>query len=269
MVFALRLHSSVENTNRAFYIISHCIPALNSELDASLTQNVVSRLSRNRHNSLERSLATINHDVLSLSVQHSGIAGRDPSTVSDVYPNCAAFRAEEWDATKFCAGVSYLVQSDHLNSGGSWSPTRKQARVKCALKESKYVMEYFVGTVRAKSSKNIETSRQTGGLKPYREQDQYESQTSYTIYPAPWLIRLGIHYGLHLGFLSSPTQGWKTQLRTFCPVPDNALIFEFCRQGDVPAVRTLLSRGHASVRDTDSLGHTPLHVNFASETDPV
>lgn len=104
-----------------------------------------------------------------------------------------------------------------------------------------------------------------GDPKPYHEQDQYESKTLYVIYPAPWLIRLGFQYGLHLGLLSSSTDGWKNTLKTFCPVPDDALIFEFCRQGNVSAVQTLLSEGRASVRDTDSWGLTPLHVRLVSE----
>ncbi|KAI4100258.1 MAG: hypothetical protein LQ339_005565, partial [Xanthoria mediterranea] len=39
----------------------------------------------------------------------------------------------------------------------------------------------------------------------------------------------------------------------------DALIFKFCKDGNLPAVRTLLLEGQASVRDTDSQGCTPLH----------
>ena len=56
-------------------------------------------------------------------------------------------------------------------------------------------------------------------------------------------------------------QGLKNTLKTFRPVPDDALIFEFCRQGNASAVMSLLSGGHASIRDTDSHGFTPLHVS--------
>ena len=139
---------------------------------------------------------------------------------------------------------------------------RKQATLKRTLGGTRSVIETFVGTIRATSTTTLQTSRRTGDPTPYHQQDQYEHKASFTIYPAPWMIRLGIQYCLHLGFLSSSTRGWKNTLKTFCPVPDDALIFEFCRQGNVPAVRSLLSRGHASVRDTDSLGHTPLHVSL-------
>ena len=198
--------------------------------------------------------------------QHSEIAGRIPSTVSDVHFDCAALRAEKRDATEFLGENLHLVQSDHSSSGRSWSSMRRQAWVIRTLKEKKYVIEYFLGTLRAKSTTKLQTSSDTDDLTPYCEQDQYKHETSYTIDPAKWLIRLGIHYGLRLGFCSTSTQGWKSTLKTFCPVPDYALIFEFCRQGNVPATRSLLSGGHASVKDTDSRGYTPLHVSLVGET---
>lgn len=178
-----------------------------------------------------------------------------PSIASD------AFRAEDRDALGSSAGNTYFVQGDYPNSPGSWSVPQKATMAKRTLRETKSVIEGFLGTIRATSIANVRTSRQMGDLAPYREQNQYEYKTSYTICPAPWLIRLGVHHGIHLGFLSSPTQGWTNSLKTFCPVPDDALIFEFCRQGNVPGVRSLLLGGHASVRDTDTRGCTPLHVS--------
>ncbi|KAK8104487.1 uncharacterized protein PG998_011520 [Apiospora kogelbergensis] len=56
--------------------------------------------------------------------------------------------------------------------------------------------------------------------------------------------------------------GWKNTLRTFRAVPDSVAIFEFCRSGNLPAVRTMLTSGQASALDTNSIGWTPLH--FAS-----
>ena len=197
--------------------------------------------------------------------QYTEIAGIVPSTASDVYRSCTASRTEDREATDFCAGSLDLVQSYHPYSGGHWSEPRKQTRVTRTLREKTSVTEAFLGTIRTTSTTTLQTARQTGDLTSHYEQDQQVHKISYTIYPSPWLIRLGIHYGLRLGFLSSSTQGWKNTLNTFCPVPDDALIFEFCRQGNVPAVRDLLSRGHASVRDTDSWGATPLHVSLVGE----
>ena len=262
-----RLYSSVRNINRAFYCLLRCVPAPGLDIDANLTKSITSRLSRNRHTLLERSLATITHGVSSLTVQQrSEITGSDLRPASGAYLNYAAFRGEERDTTEFCAGNLYPVQSDYSNSGRSWSVPQEQTRVKRTLRETGSVIEAFLGTIRATSTTYLQTSRPTGDLVPHHEQDQYESRTSYIIHPASWLINLGINYGLHLGFLSSSAQGWKSTLKTFCPVPDDALIFEFCRQGNVPAVRDLLSRGYASVRDTDCGGNTPLHVSLVGET---
>lgn len=227
----------------------------------NLEKLFLSRLSRNRHISLERSLMTITQGVSSLSMQHhSGMAGTVSSAVLAVQSDGAAYRAEKRDATKLLAGNLQPIQSDHSVPGGSW---RQQPWVKRTLRVEKSVMEYFLATLRAESNTKLQTSRETDGLTPSGEQDRYEHETSYTVCPAPWLIRLGLQYGFRLKFHSS-TQGWKTALKAFCPVPDDALIFEFCKQGNVPAVRSLLSGGHASVRDTDSRGYTPLHVSHVA-----
>ena len=92
-------------------------------------------------------------------------------------------------------------------------------------------------------------------------EDQREYRTSLSVSPATWLASLGIKYGFRIDLLKSATRGWQSNLKIFCRVPDDAPIFEFCRKGNLPAVRTLLSKGHASVRDTDSSGRTPLHVS--------
>lgn len=245
----------------------HCLRTPSSEFHANLTKRCLSRLSRNQHISLERSLVSITQSVSSLSVlPHSEIAETVPSIASDAHSNLYRFRGKEWDATTFPAGNLQPAQSDHLVPDGSW---QQHAWVKRTLKVERSVMEYFLGTVRAESNTQLRTARKTSGLTPYYEQDQYEHETSYTIYPAAWLIRLGVQYGLNLRFSSSSTQGWKTTLKAVCPVPDDALIFEFCKEGNVPAVRKLLSRGHASVRDTDSRGYTPLHVSLLFGTKPA
>lgn len=48
-------------------------------------------------------------------------------------------------------------------------------------------------------------------------------------------------------------------------MPYNAPIFEFCREGNVGAVRRLLTDGHASVDDVNRIGETPLHVSLIAQ----
>jgi hypothetical protein len=56
---------------------------------------------------------------------------------------------------------------------------------------------------------------------------------------------------------------WKAADKTQLP-PDAALIFDFCQSGNIDGVRTLFSKGLASVRDVNSEGATPLHVSRVS-----
>jgi len=225
-----------------------------------MSQDILSRMSRNAHFSLERRLDNITQSISSLSIQqYSEIAGKIPITVSDMYYCQAAFRTEEGDPTMSYAGISDI---NPPNPDGSW---RKSAWLKRTLRAQRSLMECLLFTVRTESSIKIQTSRETDGLEQHGVQDQFENETSYTVSPATWLIRLGIHHGPRLRCLSSSTQGWKNTLETICPVLDDALIFDFCATGNVPAVRRLLSGGHASVRDTNSRGYTPLHVSISGE----
>ena len=89
---------------------------------------------------------------------------------------------------------------------------------------------------------------------------QYEEESTLSIRPANWLKWLGVTCGLRLSLASLSNRGWRYTLETFRPVPDDSLIFEFCQLGNLHGVTTLLSRGLASVKDTDSKGHTALHV---------
>ena len=91
-------------------------------------------------------------------------------------------------------------------------------------------------------------------------QDQYEYESSSGYGQLDLESKAGLSYDIHVSLASSSIRGWKYKLKTFRLVPDDAAIFELCRQGNLPAIRSLLSQGHAAVRDTDSQGHAPLHV---------
>ena len=93
-------------------------------------------------------------------------------------------------------------------------------------------------------------------------QPEHESKTLLFFRPANWLLRLGVKYGLNL-ILHRLTQGWKNSatLSVFRSVPNDSLVFAFCKSGNLDGIRTLFSRGEASVWDQDSCYHTPLHVS--------
>lgn len=89
----------------------------------------------------------------------------------------------------------------------------------------------------------------------------FHAETTFTLFPALWLIRLGMKTGLDVMIYTS-SLGWKKSLtiKPFRAVPGDSLIFDFCRNGDVDGIKTLFSRGEATVWDRDSHGWTPLHV---------
>ena len=135
---------------------------------------------------------------------------------------------------------------------GLHSISKAQKPTRYMINQSSSTVDYLFGTmhIKTKTSKVADTKT-----------DQYEHQSSFTIRPAAWLINVGLNYGLHVSMIKSSLQGWKQVIEPFRPVPDDSLIFEFCREGNLEGVRSLLSRGDASVKDTDSLGQTALYVS--------
>ncbi|TGO13635.1 hypothetical protein BTUL_0066g00240 [Botrytis tulipae] len=91
---------------------------------------------------------------------------------------------------------------------------------------------------------------------PSGTRDSVEAESQLIMYPSKWLAKIGIAYGVKLSVLAS--RGWQYSFQPFRAVPESALIFEFCRSGNLDGIRTLLSRGDASPHDRDPLGRTPL-----------
>ena len=93
---------------------------------------------------------------------------------------------------------------------------------------------------------------------------EHEYITEIVLLPSQWLIMLGLKLGYILRLISSSTSGWQSSLRALHVVPEDALIFDFYRDGNLGAVRTLCERGLALVNDIDSRGRTPLYVSRSS-----
>lgn len=236
-------------------------------LVANLKTHPFSRLSQDQHIFMKQSLVTLTQHLPILSIQENRRGNSNlQATVLGIHSGHTTSRAEDWDTTepgvaKSTPGQSGLLfdQSDLPDSSsGIW---RRKTRSKRILTKEESTTHFMLGTVRVQSKIKLQISNDEDGLTRCDGPDQCERESTYTIYPAAWLVWLGIRCGLRLGFQSSPIQGWKSTLNTFRPVPDDALIFKFCKDGNLPAVRTLLLEGQASVRDTDSWGWTPLHVS--------
>ena len=144
--------------------------------------------------------------------------------------------------------------------------TQKACRAKPAQEsviEHRYysVMDLFLGTMYTEFEGRIS--------KPNKSHDQNtegydESKNSCIIHPANWLLNFGLACGIRIDLTQSSSRGWKCNLQIFRAVPDDSPIFEYCTQGDIIALRTLLSNGSASIRDTDSAGRTAIHVSHRS-----
>ena len=96
------------------------------------------------------------------------------------------------------------------------------------------------------------------------EEYPYEHEESIRFLPAGWLLKLGFNCAYNLSIHDSSTQGWQISIRPINLVADDALIFQYCEQGNIEKVRDLMSRNLASVRDVDFDGRTALHASHAT-----
>lgn len=138
-----------------------------------------------------------------------------------------------------------------------------RARRKLTLARHDAVMRFGFGMVYIRSKTSCSQLEETDVETRSSLDDEHEYESSFAVCPAAWLVSLGFKHGLHLSLVKSSIRGWKQTLSTSCHVPDDALIFEFCKEGNVSGVRSLLVRGEASARDIDSQGQTPLFVSTA------
>lgn len=131
------------------------------------------------------------------------------------------------------------------------------------LYSQRILEECFCGSIEIRSEAESLQLATENREQEWKEGSPIDRKTTIVIRPATWLKRLGIMNGLSVRLFSSSIKGWKFILDSFRLVPDNAPIFEFCKNGNLPAVRELLMRGKASAKDTNSRGRTPLHVGIA------
>lgn len=156
-------------------------------------------------------------------------------------------------------------ERESSDSTVNYATSKKPFWIKRNMRRNDFVLKSFIGKIYVRLRTNVlEYSLPIGRLKD-GENVKYEHVTSLCACPAPWLVKIGVNYGLNVEFHKSAIWGWKHALSTIRLVPDDAMIFEFCKEGNLSGVQTLLSGGRASVRDTDSCGKTPLFVS-GSET---
>ncbi|KAF7860351.1 hypothetical protein EAF04_008478 [Stromatinia cepivora] len=83
-----------------------------------------------------------------------------------------------------------------------------------------------------------------------------ETKIGIVFHPAKWLYRLGVIVGIRMS--ATVDNGWMFTFSSFSAVPEDALNFDLCRQGNVAGVKILLDRGDASLECENPQGKTPL-----------
>jgi hypothetical protein len=87
-----------------------------------------------------------------------------------------------------------------------------------------------------------------------------ETENVITVYPKATSRFFGITHGMLLS--AQATSGWQYSIQTFRAVEESALVFEFCREGNLDGLKSLFRRGEASPWDRGPEGQTPLLVRF-------
>lgn len=192
----------------------------------------------------------------------SAILSGAPNQAQQVIADTAMFSNTALPTVKRRLGgknEAHILENEDLFRGAKYkapSSTNPRSRRSRVLKSYREISN-FLGDFLLRSETFLEQSS------TYPKGDENEKQTSQirlVIRPALWLERFGIKYGLQATVYQSPGH-WKHNLNTFRAVPDDSLIFDYCKIGNIESVRQLLSKGEASTWDTNSKGRTPLHVS--------
>ena len=125
------------------------------------------------------------------------------------------------------------------------------------------VVETFLGTFRL-WSRTLLVSNQSERPMSSEEEGHFGYENIFRLIPPSWLVRFGFNYGVSGCISQSPLSGPTIVLDVVRSVPDDAVIFDLCREGRVGCVQALLNRGEASAKDVDSQGRTPLYVSLIS-----
>ncbi|KAE9371001.1 hypothetical protein N431DRAFT_18376 [Stipitochalara longipes BDJ] len=105
----------------------------------------------------------------------------------------------------------------------------------------------------------VSTESRTSIVKTIRSSEvteTIEEKLTVILYPNLASRLFGITRGMLIS--AKATSGWQYSIQPFRAVEENALIFEFCREGNLDGVRSLFKRNEASPWDRGPKGETPL-----------
>lgn len=158
-------------------------------------------------------------------------------------------------STESCKYVkSPLTSSDDIDN--DWGITRQSVQ---SLRQREVVDRRHLSVrtpfVTWHSESRVQKVSTKGSLKDYAT---VEKEIQVVLHPPSWFSIFGLSRGVKLS--AESVFGWKYSLQPFRAVPADSLVFEFCRDGNLDGLRSLLKRGLASPWDRNPDGRTPLWV---------
>lgn len=185
------------------------------------------------------------------------------SDIDDLEPHLNALQKE---LHRIKANVANPLVKSVLISGVTQAVKNNQQMLRSSQVMESFLVSYY-NTRFGRIISRIRTDRKTiRAAKDGEICTHYKTTTSFIFHPASWLIRIGFKYGLE-AMITKSQAGWQYNILPVRSVPDDALVFEFCKLGNVDAVRELFRRGDASVLDVNRDGWRPLHVCVISHFD--
>ncbi|KAL9120774.1 MAG: hypothetical protein Q9187_002672 [Circinaria calcarea] len=258
-------------------------------------QNYLSRINHVRFETQQQDLQIIMRRVNSLNVQqasepvdtsfetfsnvgyHITAIRREISRVANILPNLRCRSIFEMEMDRAMQQINKGLQSNDPKSFSEtesifssykegtksfpqcWSSRYQPLRNRTVRTRSN-ILQTFIGSLHVES-KTIHVQPKYSSIRPAHDSQseaQYEYQTaSVIVYPAPWLVNRGFSYSPRVNAAGPPF--WDLKLRVTHAVPDDNLVFEFCKQGNVPGLKCLFARKQASTKDVDSQGRTPIY----------
>lgn len=265
-----------------------------------LTNRSGSRLNRIRYQSHQQDLTTITRQLSSLRIEQMSATITTVSNSSSVdSDHTDALRGE---ASQICQTIQNPVQRVGFELGSelavqdlvsnlsrdrreiSWPPSnpqvdrssltcseerrhrsgRQQKWTKRTLSVGESITKTIFGAISTTTTTRFLRSNLVHDDALDDEKYQYEHETSFSILPAQWLLKLGFNYAYSFSTYDSSTQGWRFSLKPINLVPKDSPIFGLCWQGNIGKVRELISNNLASARDVNSDGFTALHVSHTT-----
>ena len=174
---------------------------------------------------------------------------------------CSTRSEPGWTRPDVADPSSVLHNNDDRSRSKPASPKlKKRARLRSLAHRKRSVKDFFGGRIYIQTDTYKITTALSSGSDALHSHGALEHQTHFIYHPAPWFLRICFNFGMS-ALITKAAQGWQYHIRTIRAVPNDSLIFEFCKSGNLDGVRSLLKRGDASPWDTNSYGWNPLHVS--------